>query len=241
MSRRRPAPLLLSAVLLAACGEEAGSRASGDGKGPAKGPAATRTSWTAEEMTADPEGYLVWADQQLAAQIDLRRERLDSVAKRRGELVQRKAAFSTNYDDLLNVQKRLQTAVRKAEDEDRWPVKMGGRSFERAKAETILNEIGRHVDERSPLMKTYDDGLGKLDQIAATLKADTDRLTALRDRLAVDLEQVRVSHGVAELEKLRTTEAEIAHYAQILGSIAEDATSAVPNAPPPVDLDKLLE
>jgi len=246
MSAGRPSAAIgplrtIAAFALSACGEEAAPqpRAPRDGA-PAGGPAA-KSEWTADEMAADPEGYLSWADAQLAAQIDLRQEQIGSVGARREELARRKAGFSTNYDDLVNVENRLATALRRADEEDRLPVRMGGRTFERAKAVAILAQIRRHLEERSPLMRTYDDGLAKLDQIAAALRGDVERLTALRDRLAVDLEQVRVSHGVAALEKLRSTEAEIAHYSKILASLAEDAAGALPSAPAPVDLDKLLE
>ncbi len=231
---------LLSAGLHSGCGD-AGDRAPAGGAPvkPAQPP--RRTSWSTEEMAADPEGYLLWADGELAAQVATRQERVTSVDARRNELAQRRQGFGTNLADLENIEKRLATAMRKSDEEDRLPIRMGGRTFERDKAKAILAEMRRLIDERGPLRRTYDDGIARLDQITGGLKADIARLSTLRDKLAIDLEQVRVSHGVAELEKLRTTEAEIAHYSKILGSMAEEGSGALPNAPAPVDLDKLLE
>ena len=249
MSRLRPlapsspAACVLASFVVAAiggCGDEP-RRSPALGAPATPAPAPPKTSWTSDEMAADPEGYLQWADQNLAAQIETRRQRIATVTQRVGELDARRTGFGTNLDDVRNIEKRLGDALRKAEEEDRLPVRMGGRTFEREKAKAILVELHRLLEERSPLQQTYDDGLARLRQVEAGLAADIQRLTALRDKLAIDLEQVRVSHGVAELEQLRTTEAEISHYAKILGSMAEEATGTLPAAPPPVDLEKLLE
>jgi hypothetical protein len=200
-----------------------------------------KSSFTQDEMAADPEGYLVWADRNLEQQIATRRERITSVAARRVDLEQRRSGFGTNLDELKNVESRLATALRKAEEEDRFPFKMAGRTFTREKATSVLAELARLLADRGPLAQTYADGIAKLSAIESSLSADIERLRVLRDKLAIDLEQVRVSHGVAELEKLRSTESEIAHYAKILGSLAEETTGALPAAPPPVDLDQLLQ
>src|SRR6202008_1339774 len=45
------------------------------GKGKSGPKAAKKTEWSTDEMAADPEGYLVWADEQLGAQVELREER----------------------------------------------------------------------------------------------------------------------------------------------------------------------
>ena len=230
----------LVVAVIGGCGDESGRAPAG--RAPVKPVMAPpKTNWTSDEMAADPEGYLQWADQNLAAQIETRRQRIATVTQRVGELEARRTGFGTNLDDVRNIEKRLADALRKAEEEDRLPVRMGGRTFERDKAKAILVELNRLLGERSPLQQTYEDGLARLRQVEAGLAADMTRLTALRDKLAIDLEQVRVSHGVAELEQLRTTEAEISHYAKILGSIAEETAGALPAAPPPVDLEKLLE
>ncbi|MBM4016227.1 MAG: hypothetical protein FJ293_14855 [Planctomycetes bacterium] len=240
-------PALLAAATcfaLARCGD---SGDGGRGGGPAGGRAApspakaAKASWTPDEMAADPEGYLLWADQNLERQIATRRERISAVAARRGDLEGRRAGFGTNLDELRNVETRLAAALRKAEDEDRFPFKMAGHTFTREKAQSVLTELARLLADRGPLAQTYAEGIAKLAAIESSLTADIERLRALRDKLAIDLEQVRVSHGVAELEKLRSTESEIAHYAKILGSLAEETTGALPAAPPPVDLNQLLQ
>lgn len=243
---RRPGAFALAAALLAlpvalpGC-DDPGRAGGGGPRTPSKPAPAPKASWTTDEMAADPEGYLAWADAQLVQQTATRAARIESVVARRRELETRRDSFGTNLDDLKNIDKRLGDALRKAEEEDRLPVRMGGRAFERAKAKAILAEIARLLAERGPLLATYDDGIARLRTIENSLKGDVARLAALRDKLAVDLEQVRVSHGVAELEQLRSTESEIAHYAKILGSLAEESSGSLPAAPPPVDLDSLLE
>ena len=113
------------------------------------------------------------------------------------------------------------------------------RDHERGAVEHQVGE--RLLDERRPLLKTYEDGLAKLDGTAAKLRDDLSRLSALKEKLVVDLDAVRVNAGLAELEKLRTTEAEIEHFARILGSMGQDVAGSPAREPGPVDIDALLK
>ena len=196
-------------------------------------------------MAKDPEGYLQWADGEIQKQISGREERLKTLSQRRAEIEGRQDKFAANYDDLENVHKRLETALQKAEEEDHWPFRMGGHTFTREKAKTVLEQTKRQLEERRPLVESYRDALAKLEKTAETLRQDINRLTALRDKLSVDLEQVRIGHGLSGLDKLRTTEAEISHYAKILGSLAQEAGGALfpllQKQPAPVDIDALLK
>jgi len=203
-------------------------------------PPAEKT-WSPDEMAKDPEGYLVWAQRQIATQTKLREDRLKTIAGRRSEFTKKRDQFAGNVEELENVQKRLSQAIVRGDEEQRWPISVMGRTFERAKAQAVLQETQRLIDERRPLLKTYDEGLAKLDANAAKLRDDLSRLSALGEKLTVDLDAVRVNAGLAELEKLRTTEAEIAHFAKILGSMGQDVAGSPAREPAPVDIDALLK
>lgn len=206
---------------------------------PAKAP---KTEWSPDEMASDPEGYLVWAKGRLEDQRKTREARLAAIAERRKDVVQKREKFSENVDGCGNIAKRMRTAIRKAEDEDR-PIAMGGRTFERPKADLIVAECERRIEERKPFLKVYDDALAKLDQAAGSFRKELDELKRLGEKIDLDLERVRLSQGVAEIAQLRKTEAEIAHYSKIVAAVAEE-TNPLPAGsvePAPVDLDALLK
>lgn len=244
MNRRLvpPGARLLAAGLLAASFASCGDSGPKAPAAPAK-PAA-KTEWSQEDMTSDPVGYLRWALERLDQQRKVREERLAKIDERRKEIVAKRAAYASTVDDCDNIVKRMRTAIRRAEDEDRWPVSLGGRTFERDKAEQVIQACERRVAERRPMVQVYDDALGKLDATAAAFRGELRTLAEVRAKTELDLERVRLSQGVAELAQLKKTEAEIAHYAKILGSVADDATGAaagLPAEPPPVDLESLLK
>lgn len=217
--RRPPAALLLALALglgagLCGCGEEGGRRA------PA--PAATRT-WTADEMAQDPEGWLAWADLQLAEQKAKREQFLGTLAGRQAQVRERQQRAGADLTELENFLKRLQTAVRRADDEDRWPVKVGARSYERSQALELLETLPQQVALRRPLADEYEKALAAMDAKADALRAEVQQLDRLRQKVALDLERVRLSQGAAELKSLGATAEDIARYAKVLADVMADA------------------
>ncbi len=212
---------------------------------PKKTPAsakAPKTEWSPDEMAADPDGYLVWAKGRLEEQRKTRESRLAAIGERRKEVVAKREKFSENVDGCGNIAKRMRTAIRKADDEDR-PIAMGGRTFERPKADLIVAECERRIEERKPFLKVYDDALAKLDQAASAFRKELDDLKRLGEKIDLDLERVRLSQGVAEIAQLKKTEAEIAYYSKIVAAVAEEANPLPAGSvePSPVDLDALLK
>jgi hypothetical protein len=240
---RRFAPPLFVAVVAftgAGCGEAGTPTPSRAGAPDAN--RARKTEWSPDEMAADPAGYLTWAKARLEEQRKTREARLAAVAERKKEILARREKFSENVDGCGNIAKRMRVAIRKAEEEDR-PINMAGRTFDRTKADQIVTECERRIEERKPFLQVYDDALSKLEQVAASFRKELEELARLKERLELDLERVRLSQGVAEIAQLKKTEAEIAHYAKIVASVAEDAAPlpAASSEPAPVDLDALLK
>jgi hypothetical protein len=195
----------------------------GEGRKPSPGPDPAVREWSQEEMTRDPEGYLKWADGQIQAQIRQRDELLGKLDGRRKQLKTRQVEVGAELTEFENFRERLATAVRRAEDEDRWPVQVGSNKFDRAKAKSLLEDITRQVEQRKPLAQDYEAALGKMDGRAASLRSDVAALDRLREKIALDLERVKLNQGVAELEKLSRTADEIAHFSKILGQLGDVA------------------
>lgn len=203
---------LALAGLLGACGES---------PGPAQ-KAAQRT-WTADEMSKDPEGYLAWADTQLAEQKTKREQFLGTLAQRQAKVRERQQKAGADLGELENFLQRLTTAVRRADDEDRWPAKVGGRSYERSQALELMETLPKQIELRRPLSEEYDKAIAVMDAKAASLRAEVQQLDRLRQKLALDLERVRLSQGSAELKTLGATAEDIARYAKVLADVMADA------------------
>jgi prefoldin subunit 5 len=201
--------------------------------------------WTPEEMAQDPEGYLRWADakvQAQAAQCDTRlrtlQDRLDQVRSRQADLKQK-------MDDARNIHDRMEQALRRSEDEDRLPVRMGGRSFTTEEGRQIVAQSLQWIQDRQSLERAYDEAVAKLQSAAADLRAKIDAMGRLRERLALDIEKVGIDRSVAELERLSQTQAEIGGFSKALTSSEE--TIGLSNLPPAdkeaakVDIDSFLK
>jgi hypothetical protein len=194
----------------------------GEGQEPSQ-PAPAVREWSTDEMAKDTEGYLKWADQQIVGQVRQRDELLGKLEQRRKEIKTRQVEVGAELKEFQNFRERLATAVRRAEDEDRWPVVVGPNRFDRAKAKSLLEDLGRQIEQRTPLAKDYDAAIAKMDGRATTLRGDLTALNQLREKIALDLERVRLNQGVAELEKLSRTADEIAHFSRILGQMGDAA------------------
>lgn len=236
------AGLVLAAYVVSrSCGHRPTSKPPPEGK-PAAAPAPRE--WSQDEMAADPEGYLRWADGQLAAQISSREKALGELSSRRKGIEQRQKELLGTLDEVENFHERLKTAMQRAEDEDRWPVKVGGRSFERAKAGAVLEQTARYVTDRKPLADDYRKALDKMTERAGAWREEITAVVRLRERLGLDLERVRLKQAMPEIDALKRTEEEIAHYAKLLASIGEDAAEErlrKGEGPPPLSLNSLLD
>ena len=206
---------------------------------------AKRTEWSAAEISKDPQGYLQWSDQQVAAQIAANERKLQSIQASRTQFSDKRNTLLENINDVVNINKRLADAVQRAEDEDRWPVRMGDRSFSREKAQTILQQTKQYVEERQPMSTKYDQFLKKLDDMAGTVRAENVRLTELREKIALDIEGVKLNQGMAEVDKLRSAESQLRQMSSAVAAISaeNDPLQAAPPKEPPgrVNIDDMLK
>ncbi len=202
-------------------------------------------NWTSEEIAKDPEGYLLAQDQQVERQIQERNERLQRLSGRRTQIQEKQGRLAENLKDIQNVHDRLEAACRRADDEDRWPARMGGRTFNREKTKAILESCRQYTQDRQPLAQDYDRTLEKLAQLESQMRKQIQDLTRLRERIAIDVERIRLNQGIAELGDLRQAETELASFSKMLGTMDENvldtAAIAGKEEPPRVDVEALLK
>ena len=193
------------------------------GRGPAAPPEPAPASWTPERIAADPAGYLAYADKQVQAQIAERARRLEDLAGRRAEIETKGGALANQLEDVRNIRARLQTAQRRAEDEDRWPVKIAGRTFTRDDIQSLLQSTDRFEEDRRPLEQAYAAARLKMERMEGVLRHDIAKLTRMREKVALDLERVRLNQSLAEIGELRKTEEELSALSRSLADLSADS------------------
>ncbi len=106
-----------------------------------------------------------------------------------------------------------------------------------------MAQIDEWLKDRDPLVDAYASSLKKMDDSAATLQDDLRSLGRLREKLALDLERVKLNQGMAELDTLRKTESQLASMSQSLSKMSEDQAPVLPTASKTsrVDIDSLLK
>jgi hypothetical protein len=209
-------------LVMTGCGREGPKTGSSQPRPPGE------KQWSDEEMATNPEGYLKWADDQLASQIRQREERLSGLTAKRREITDRRGRFVGDYEAIENLLSRLGTATRRADEEDRWPVTVAGKSFTRTQSETILAEARQFLAGRKNLASAYDGAMTKLDAAERSLREDVARLTTLREKVAADLIGLKADRANPEMANLRKTEEEIAHYSKVLTSFADVNVQSLP-------------
>ncbi len=226
----RAAAVLALAALVTGCGRRAPPPTATPPTPPVAAAPEPERTWSAEEITQDPAGYLKWADARIGRQLADRAARLQRVDARRAEIALKRRDFEANLTGIANLNRRLQQAVQRSDDEDRWPAVVGGQSFDAVRARNVIEQTARYVAERQAMSAAYQQAIARLDEACAALRGDIEQLRSLRERTALDLERVRVSQGLDELAALRRTEGEIASFASALGQMADETLLATPPA-----------
>lgn len=217
---------LVAAALLGGCSQESSSviRAKLARMKPGTGEALVpEGGWTPEAIAANPSGYLQHAEAAIGTQLDGRRQKLSALHKTRADIASRADALTTRVTNAENVIKRLRTAVQRAEDEDHWPARMAGRTFDRAQADAVLLSLTQFVADRQELVSAYQDALSRVARTEAKLKTDLESLTRMRERIGIDRERLKLNEGLAELGDLHRTETELASFARTLADMSDEA------------------
>lgn len=222
-NRQLGAALALAAALAAAgCGRVLPQP-------PAKRPAASKPppaeaaqAWTPERITRDPAGYLTFADGEIVRQITERESRIGKIESSRQTVGAKADRLRQDIRDAANIQKRLQAATARADEDEAWPIPFAGRRLERAKAVSIAEASQRFVQSRTPLAKEYELALGKIDAAEQSLRSEISELGRLREKLALDMERVRLNQGIAEVAELRKSVDALSGFATSLADTTDN-------------------
>lgn len=189
---------------------------------PAREPAAAAPVWTPEAISQNPTGYLAYADAEVVRQISEREARRVKIAESRATVGARADALRQSIRDAANIRKRIATAIGRADDEGAWPIVFAGRRLTRDEATAITVASERFVQTREPLATEYDQALVRIDATDQALRGDIVELGRLREKLALDLERVRLNQGIAEVAELRQNLDALSGFASALAATTDN-------------------
>ena len=240
MTIRRIQLLAVAGVIAAGCGRMSPPHAKPK---PVvnKTPAAVAQAWTPERISQDPGGYLTYADAETVRQIAERNARIGKIESSRQVIGDRAEKLMQDIRDAANIQKRLQSAIERADEDDAWPIKFAGRKFERAEAVSAADAAQRFVQSRTSLANAYAQALAKIDATGQALHSDISELGQLRDKLALDMERVRLNQGIAEVAELRKSVDALSGFATSLTDTTENPLEDLAAKARPLAADAAFE
>jgi DNA repair exonuclease SbcCD ATPase subunit len=222
------APAFLAAAMLVACSDEQKSvlqskvnKVIPESKKKTEQPDG---GWTPEKIAANPTGYLQYATRKVDSQIQGRKSKLAQLGQQKTDIESRAGSLNGKVTDAENIIKRMKTAMQRADDENNWPVKMAGRTFDQAKCDAVIKSLEQFVADRQSLVTAYADAMNRINGAVNTMTADIENLTRMREKIGLDLERVRLNQNIAEIGDLNKTETELAAFAKTLADMSDDSS-----------------
>jgi len=203
--------------------------------------------WPAERISADPQGFCSWADQQLQEQLNLLRGNRTKLSEKLEQLNTKKRSFIENLQEIRNLSTRAITALRKAEDEDRWPVKFAGKSFSREKLEALVAVTTKYVEQRKPLEDDYLRAAQRLGLEIRKVDEQIAEVTRQTEIVALDFERIKLSNELDGLPQLDSSKLNITAITRSLArpdaaeSLALEIEDLTTGSAPAMTLDSFLK
>jgi hypothetical protein len=178
--------------------------------------------WPPEKIAENPQGFCVWAGQQLIEQLALLEGNRTELSGKLELLATRKKDFVANLEEIRNLANRARTALRRAEDEERWPVKFAGQSFSREKLESLIAVTSRYVEQRTPLAEDYSRAAQRLNIEIRKIDERVVEVKRQMEVVALDLERIKLSSELDGLPQLDSSSLNIAAVTSSLARPTED-------------------
>ncbi len=201
----------------------------------------TAQGWTPERISKDPAGYLKFADAEIVRQKSEREARIEKIETSSKMIAERSEKLRQDIRDASNIQKRLQAAITRADEDETWPITFAGRKLERAKAKAIADASQRFVTSRASLASDYEQALLKIDSLEQSMRSDLVELSRLREKLALDMERVRLNQGIAEVGELRKSVDALSGFATSLADTTDNPLDDLAAKARPLSAEAELE
>ncbi len=163
-------------------------------------------------------------------------ERIDACTSAIKQFSDREESVQTSRDalagslpDIENFRKRLSTAIQRAADENRWPVKIASREFTRDQAIAIETRLDDYVAKTNASLHDCDRAITEYD---AAIQSEQQ----IRDQLRSHQAHIEAGFSEQEFDDIR---AQANHLSDV--ALAEKHEISNPVQMKPVDLEALLK
>lgn len=163
------------------------------------------TEWTAENIQANPVGYLTWA----LSEVDKTEDKLEagiiSLKTKKSQAdraLSKNTADKTQYETLLV---EFKTAYKEAKPESKFPVSVRGVSLDEPALKKKIVESNDKIQNLTTLVDAYSRNKQVIETKLAEIEAKQSELVKLKNKLSTDLEIAKVNKSVDGLNDIGDT------------------------------------
>jgi hypothetical protein len=183
----------------------------------------------ATPSAAPQSARAIQLDSEIIDRISTWSDRIDQYKKRSASAQSNRNEIMKSLADAENFDSRLKAAIQRADDENRWPAKVAGKSFLRPDALQAVTRLDQYIAAAHQSIAAYD-------RTIAQCGAAAGRIDQCRRQLQQNRQHLQQTGSAQELVSVNLE-------LKRLDAVVESAQRDIPTPPAfsPVDIDSLLK
>ena len=192
-------------------------------KSSSKSKSSETLEWTSEEIMKNPDGYLKKTQYYISSEIRQRQQKSEQLLQKLKSIQEKADRYTNNLSEVENIRKRFVSAIKSAHDEDRWPIKIAGKSFDQMKANKVVNDMTTYIKNNSSIAADYIKLVGSINRSISELKNDIEYLNRMNEKMALDIEKIHLGKGTDNFKDVRSRMSEMSNLSESLTSSDKDS------------------
>jgi 23S rRNA pseudoU1915 N3-methylase RlmH len=192
-------------------------------KSSSKSKSSETLEWTSEEIMKNPDGYLKKTQYYISSEIRQRQQKSEQLLQKLKSIQEKADRYTNNLSEVENIRKRFVSAIKSAHDEDRWPIKIAGKSFDQMRANKVVNDMTTYIKNNSSIAADYIKLVGSINRSISELKNDIEYLNRMNEKMALDIEKIHLGKGTDNFKDVRSRMSEMSNLSESLTSSDKDS------------------
>ena len=192
-------------------------------KSSSKSKSSETLEWTSEEIMKNPDGYLKKTQYYISSEIRQRQQKSEQLLQKLKSIQEKADRYTNNLSEVENIRKRFVSAIKSAHDEDRWPIKIAGKSFDQMKANKVVNDMTTYIKNNSSIAADYIKLVGSINRSISELKNDIEYLNRMNEKMALDIEKIHLGKCTDNFKDVRSRMSEMSNLSESLTSSDKDS------------------